>query len=1005
MPKDSSKKARYILDLDRSRAPGAFRDEHNLWRDDLRRIYRLIERHVAALGGSQKEPARRDSDPKQHPHLSIAVFGPSGSGKSSLLRTLEDDANRKQPSVKNEEGLSGKIYSLPVIDPTTWAESDQFLYAFLATALEEEVKRQEEKEGGYPQGLSPVQLAFQEVNEYLRVVDEKGDTEEYDPLGLSLQRLERHTSGLRLREALGKFTRALTKEFNAEVILVPVDDLDLAPSHLVRSLQIYQSFLAHAPLVPVFTFTDRMSEELIEAHYAMRITGTNRAEKDKKYSETLEISEKLAVQFLARCFPVRNRIRLGPAPGRIQRAIFSFQTHKVDRREPKWEEFQVLELLTIASFLLFGHPDNKDSHKVRAALRPSTLRRQLQVVDAMADCRLSALRIPQLAKMALEEGRLDVERLKEIADYSKEIDFRADWKKWLTDPKKRSTIAELWDPRQSKLLPPRKAPKHRVLAYRLRDLGIGAAWATIFNGAVWSLLNVHRDTLRELGLFLEDMYSWNPRELRSVVLRKILDQDRATRRTVVDRWFNRTDYRRSQVLSLLAANLFRPWMKGEEPYGDEEAAIYKQRELELEDTGSNVLPLDRQWDQDTSKEKTGQTRDRLSFPALQGLLWFIDVTMGFYLPQIMARDWPDNVTSQDSPRTTTQDSLRARMSGNGWDLLHAPVSAIRAADSKQEIGSFGMVFLDPKGYSNALDDAEEGDADTIDYACWRNHLLLRIWSCYGYNRSKFWSAFSFWRGLGFIGQVVELGQKERDPKRRGQEMRSLIRTHCLSGLMPGALLGRNAEEDLLYTSFRRWEPYLPRHEAAIDQLAKDLMKWLDLCSNDFIFPLPAADAWIGWRDCFIRRIHGEYILGGLWPRLNSAYLEKHTRNRRCQEIARERGSRRAEAATDGESEGPWTAALAAAVWSDTLLEYWRGCPQILFQLLTCPVFFKSRERFGPNAEGSELWRNRLAPSEFWKEVEKVWAGAGSPKIPLTLVSDILCIERARAGQRSAGSSS
>lgn len=1019
MAENSLDRVRYDLDLDQSRAPGAFRDEQNLWKDDLKRIYLLIERHVAALGGKQKSDNRRDSDPKQLPHLSIAIFGPSGSGKSSLLQTLEDDANRKEGGVKHEKGLEGKIYSLPVIDPTTWSDTDQFLYAFLATALEEEANRQEHKEDGFPQGLSPVQLAFQEVNEYLRVVDESEASEEYDPLGLSLQKLERHTSGLRLREALGKFIRALTKEFKSEVIILPVDDLDLAPVHLVKSLRTYQSFLAHAPLVPIFTFTDRMSEELIEAHYEASISGPKKCKERKSISESLTVSEKLAVQFLARCFPVRNRIRLGPAPGRVQRAFFSYQGYKLESEKPKREKFQILELITIASFLLFGHPDNKDAHKVRAALRPSTLRRQLQVVDAMADCRLSSFRIPQLAIMAFPRVKEDI--LEDIATYNDKIGFRKDWAAWSKSPKDKK-LGDMWHPRQLKVISKQPPPIHRVLAYRLRELGVGATWATIFNGAVWSLLNVHRDTLRELGLFLEDLYSWNPRELRSVVLRKILDQDQATRRTVVDRWFNRTDYRRSQVLSLLAANIFRPWMKGEEPYGDEEIAIHKQRELESKDDGSKLTPLDREWEEDTSSAKTESIRDRLSFPAQQGLLWFIDVTMGFYLPQIMARDWPDRVSSKDF--------LKERMSGNGWDLRHAPVSAIRVADAKQEIGSFGMVFLDPKGYSRALQYAKEKDCDEE----WRNHLMLRIWSCYGYNRSKFWSAFSLWRGLGLIGQLLELFGKEQEQEDLFTEMVSLIHSHCLAGLMPGSLLGHDADEDLLQCSFQRWEPYEPALDTAARELANDLVKWLRLCRHDCIFPLPAADVWIGWRDCFVRRIHGEYILGALWPRLNSAYLEKHTRNPECRSLAETRSSKDPEGnlETDDEKnikpdegenvrdyDGPWTAALASAVWSDTLLEYWRGCPQILFQLLTCPVFFKSRERFGGTPEEARdlvnsmtspslqkdskaIWLNRLTGlNTFWNELAKVWTQQrGDRSIAPTLVSDILCIRRAHAEHSS-----
>ena len=393
---------RYQIDLDRSRAPRAYRDAQNLWREDIQRIHRLIDRQVDSLAEWQHRQERlRHSDRKKRfddrPHLSVAIFGPSGSGKSSLIRTLADDVRREHGQIL-PEGLEKKVATLPVMDPTTWAPTDQFLYAFLASALEEERYEQERKEHGYPQGLSPVQLAFQEVNEYLRVVDEPERSEEHDPLGLSLQKLERHTSGLRLREALGTLIEELAKEFRAEVILLPVDDLDMAPDHLVGSLQSYQSFLNHPRLIPVFTFTDRMPEELIEVYYHNSMSGAASHER-LGGTNRLSISEQMSVQFLARCFPVRNRIRLGPAPARVQRALYSSQaTVAGDNKTP--EKAHVSELLIQSSFLLFGHPDGEDAHQIRAALRPSTLRRQFQVVDAMSDCRLWALRTPQFAKMA-----------------------------------------------------------------------------------------------------------------------------------------------------------------------------------------------------------------------------------------------------------------------------------------------------------------------------------------------------------------------------------------------------------------------------------------------------------------------------------------------------------------------------------------------------------------------------------------------------------------------------
>lgn len=1045
---------KFRVDLDHSRGPRVFRDQHNLWRDDIGRIYRLVERHIQALEREQR-PKQEDNrywelHPDKLPYLSIAIFGPSGSGKSSLLRTLADDIGRRQGGILPED-LRSDVFSLPVIDPTTWEESDQFLYAFLAAALEAERKKsQEGKEHGYPQGLSPVQLAFQDVNEYLRVVDDPGTTDEHDPLGLSLQKLERHTSGLRLKKALGEFIKALAKEFKSGVVLLPVDDLDMAPHHLVKSLQAYQSFLMHPQLVPVFTFTDRMPEELIEVYYDQRLGNGERQRRIEVPTEKLTVSQKLAVQFLARCFPVRNRIRLGPAPARVQRAIFVFRSERGSTASEEQgskaskEQQQVLELLISSSFLLFGYPDEDDAHKVRAALRPSTLRRQFQVVDAMADCRLPELRIPQLATMA--KGSITPEDLKALVSDAPEIQ-KDDWQHWRDHGYRDCRLGQLWRKKEDgDLLGSDRRFYYRALAKRLYHLRIGATWATIFNGATWSLLNVHRDTLRELGLFLEDLYSWSPKELRSVVLGKILEQDRTVRRSVVDRWFNRTDFRRSQVLSLLAANVFRPWMAGEEPYGDEELPIREQLLLELEDDESPVPPLDRQWDKDKSKQQEeAQIRKRLTFRSTQGLLWFLDVTLGFYLPQVMARNWAETMVPGEP--------VKERMSGNGWDLGHAPISAMRIADSKQEIFSFGMLFLGPRGYRHALEafKLSDSESDNEKVKAWRGNasprgrLLLRIWSCCGYSRSRYWAAFSLWRGLGFIGQLAELGLKERrlfesiateqnehqnDRNDLLRKFRRLIRSHCLASLVPGTLLDRDSNDLRLLQGFPPWEPDELR--GAIRELAEELVDWLARCWADRIFPLPAGDVWISWRDCFIRRIHGEYILGALWPRLNATYLEERPRRHDCQILARRRSYReeRVEAANrhypdpdppgseppylEHEERFRWTAAVAAGAWSDRLLEYWRGCPPILRLLLTCPVFLKSRERFGlssdPEGNPDKLleelkqksgkWLQRLKLRDVMcKELAELWTEKGKlvdGKLEIPgLVPDEFCIERVR----------
>ncbi len=926
------------IPIELSRAPRAFDAKASLWHRDFDRIYDLLRKHINKVAfESQAKPEINEinvNNIKRFPVLSIGIFGPSGCGKSSFLRTLASWVNDEDGFMKNirkresehykEDGshgeLKGRIHSLPVFDPTIWGAEDHFLYAFLAAALEA-VKEKRERNDLEAESavLLPVEQDFQEVSEYLRVIDQPDKTQEYDPLGVSLERLQRHTSHLRLRKHITKMISHLAQELNhgdkTPLVLLPVDDIDMAPDHLLPTLQSYHAYLVHPQLVPIFTFTDRMAEELLARNFKKSISPDSKKRialvreeavtlKPDVEGQRLDVNEQLAVQYLARCFPVRNRIRLGPAPARLQVADYSLDTAMGDRK--------VLELLVTASFLLLGHPDRDSEHNVGAALRPSTLRRQFQVIDAMLDSGVDQFIVGQFEVMA---------------------------------KKKRAHRGELENERDN-----------REIKEQLSD------WSQVFNRAAWSLLNIHRDVLRELDLHLEDLYSWTPTELRSCVLDTILAQDLETRRTLLKRWLYRTDDRRSEVFSLLAAHIFRPWLPGEPALGDEQVALFMERR-----------------DKGKGEESHARRPDcTLAFPATSGIVWFINLVIGFYLPQILARNRPNDIAMKDS--------VKGRITGIGWEFRNGPINAIRAADTNQNIVSSGMMFLEREKYSTVLAPDEqvreeiksiEEDLDNKikilsekikktgakgrklakdkrDLAVKRREkrefqrnrlrpiedtILLRIWCFHGYSRGRFWAAVSIWRGLGLIGQLLAVydswenysvpcsdNESENKKEQQQKEIRGIINTHIFHGMVPGPKLGmtrrlgdspqddiNRAEADLA-NAFKGWNPLPGREEGdALNALVDRILDWfkeIERSNDPLLRPMPTSALepdgsntrdWIEWRDCFIRRLHGRYILGGFWSRLDGAYLEE-------QKIQ--------------QSDHKWTAGIALRSWVNTLLEYW-----------------------------------------------------------------------------------
>lgn len=871
------------IDLELSRISRPFGSEDTLWAPELKRILLLLSNHRHAVHRyeeAQSASTEKHRDLGSAPILSIAIFGPSGSGKSSLLRTLMHLLNRgskealeavvnrahdlegvwktKRSSKRFSEGssemdrvkaLQSRIYSLEVLQPDKFQETHEFLYAFLANALTEERRFRERRQtardwqGSYkPEALSPVQQSFQKMSEYLRALDQAAARDsEHDPLGISLDRLESHTSGFLLNEGMRQFINALTDALagsgdKPSLLLLPVDDADLAPEQLLPILRKVQSYLLHPRLVPIFTFTDRAAEEILRNEFEQHVGdgGRDRAPAGpKRGSRRLSIDEHLAIQYLARSFPVRNRIRLGPAPARLRKARYKRYQGNAE------VEGDVRAVLDAAALLLFGVNDDAYRHELIAALRPSTLRRQIHAVDEMV-----------------------------AAGVEKYVGG---------DP---------------------PAP---------RDLDL--PWVQVFDRAAWALMNVHRDVLREHDLNLEDLYSWSSSGLRRMLLATLLGRSKRARRTLVRRWTYRVDSRRAQTLSLLAANVFRPWIPGEEPEEEE-----------------HYLPAPKEAVTRFGDGADHEGDDRIA--AGTGFIWFVDLVLGFYLPQVLARDEPPAERSGEADPEL----------GVGWNLRYGAVTAIRSANRHHRAGSLGMVFIDPGKFNDALK-PWDGSGEPPDL-----QFHLRFWFCLGFEDDHYWAAVSFWRGLSLMALLLRerrafelksrhYGDDEPDEDKWKKKVRRILTFHLATGLVPGSVLGEEEGEgsagggvsagQSLDHSFPRWRElatHLRTGEGEegkkdfIDKISdwsrvacSELPMLVDLMTN----PGPEAS----WRDSFVRRVHGAEIVGDFMPRLHATYIE------------------RPEADTDL----TWSAEVALKAWTGVLLEHWRGVPAMQILLRSCPL--------------------------------------------------------------------
>lgn len=781
----NDKKKKKVLRLDLSRSERAFENEECLWDSEISKMEKRLESHVKTLKACWEKGKGKAVE--EMPLLSIAIFGSPGSGKSSLLRSFIRRVKQREPN----SGISAKVNSLPVIKPNTMALDDNFLYSFIAAALTEDRKRNETDFAPYRDSpiLTPLQQKFQEVSEYLQVINQPERSSEDDPLGVSLERLERHESGLLLKEKMNEFiaqlAASLTGETDASVVLLPVDDSDMSQDVLISTFDACWRYLQHPRLIPVFTFTGRLAEELLRVDFEMRLNiegGRDTSEKLVEAATSLKLTETMALQYMGKLFPVRNRIRLGPAAARVLGAEYiPPEPGSGDGESPRTRKSEdVQELLKKVSLLLFGTAPEL-SPQISAPLRLVTLRRQLQIVDAMQGA-----------------------GIKHLKDLEKN-----------TEDNQESNTEQDGGPKKS--------------------------WGHYFDLATWSLLNTHRDILKEIKMNLDDLYGWTPLRLRQVVRDSILSLSLKRRRKLLTHWRYRTESRRSQMLSLLAANVFRPRMKGEEPTGDNPEII-------------------KRWQKEKEEVEYGNDRDNLSFSVREGVTWFLDICIGFYLPQVMACNFPDMPEKSGKDESSFVDSI----TGVGWDFVSGPLHAVREAVYNDEVFFSGIVFV----HKETMDDIIKKANENKDF-------LPLLWCYFGYNKGEPWAALSLWRGLGLIGQLLKLKQWRKDREKEEPGRDEII-----------LLLNKHFDACRVIGNSPKSERNLPRkpgktfktlNENILEKgksydIVEKIHKWLYGTREDEerIFPYSTGTS---WETCFIRRLHGKNLLNQFWRKLENVYFD------------------------------------------------------------------------------------------------------------------------------------
>ena len=253
-------------------------------------------------------------------------------------------------------------------------------------------------------------------------------------------------------------------------------------------------------------------------------------------------------------------------------------------------------------------------------------------------------------------------------------------------------------------------------------------------------------------------------------------------------------------------------------------------------------------------------RDGLSMR--HATLWFLHLWLGFYLPQILSLTPRGR---RDEEGREAAEGIDLHREGIGWTLRSGALQAMHDFRLMEAPVTAGMVELSTEGVRK-LQEICQSDREKRDAS-----LMVHIWCFYSWEEDH-WAMVSLWRGLSLLGQIIQDDLKMKPGGRQDTDqgvmigrIGELIKKHCETA----------AQGDLLLVEKTLWRG--DSHGNTIKALATDLYEWLYDFRKQKMRPLCAPSTneretvvdvhHQRWVNCFLRRLHAEYLLGGLWPRL------------------------------------------------------------------------------------------------------------------------------------------
>ncbi len=284
------------ISLDRGDALAPLKDGERLQVDAYEKAHEFLKETLQKAREHKADAAREGVESLSRIHEAIFVGGARGTGKSAFIISLEEYIKGA------DKDISGSIHFCKPIDPTLLNDDESFLNIIVAK-LHDEVQqaRRPARQSSLParRHCDDQNAAYHEALE--KVASAMEGLESKDPTP-GMERILFNKNGLGLYDHLQRFYAEVCRKLDCDLVVLPIDDADMAPQWTFDILDVIRRYLACPLILPIVTGDMKQFRHVVATKFHDDLNKVA----EIRFSKI----DDLADQFLAKILPVERHIEM-----------------------------------------------------------------------------------------------------------------------------------------------------------------------------------------------------------------------------------------------------------------------------------------------------------------------------------------------------------------------------------------------------------------------------------------------------------------------------------------------------------------------------------------------------------------------------------------------------------------------------------------------------------------------------------------------------------------------